>query len=72
MLKGNKTIQVELIKEYANKQLAKPDFSYDEKMGICIMIEKILQISDNYSGYMFLNDGENKIGTIDYLTRKYF
>ena len=80
-VKGRKTIEVELIKGYANNLLAQTESPYPEyltaeyKTGICDMIEKILRSSDNYNGYMYLCPDKVR-GAIDptnryEFTRKY-
>lgn len=74
-MKARKTIEVQLIKEFANQQLAHPNYTLEEKLGIITMIEEILCKTGNYSGYMFLNliDGTAPVlGTYDWTCRKYF
>lgn len=74
-MKARKTIDVESIKEFANEQLAHPNNSLGEKLGIMTMIEEILCKTGNYNGYMFLNliDGTAPdLGTYEWTCRKYF
>lgn len=71
-MKAKKTISVELIRNFANEQLAHPNNTLGEKLGIITMIEEVLCKSNAYKGFMFLNAGDNKIGTDDWATRKYF
>ena len=76
MAKEKKTIQVELLKEFANNYLAIPMVSIQEKMGIITMIEKVLHQSNAYKGYMYLKLEENNtppaFETEGWVTRKYF
>ncbi len=76
MAKEKKTIQVQVIKDYANFQLANPMVSIQEKMGIITMIEKVLNTSNGYKGYMYLKLEENNtapaFGSEGWATRKYF
>jgi hypothetical protein len=50
-----KTVKVEEIKKFAQFQLDREDdFATDEfKAGICVMLEKILTLSNNYKGYNY-------------------
>ena len=76
MANAKKTIQVEMIKNFANEQLAHPNYTMDEKLGIITMIEKVLQSANAYNGFMFLslNDDNTapRLGTDGYVSRKYF
>lgn len=76
MPKEKKTIQVEYIKDFANRQLVNPNYTMEEKNGIITMLEKILLESNAYKGYMFLHLGENNTApsrdTYEYYLRKYF
>lgn len=76
MAKGKKTIQVEMIKNFANEQLANPNYTMEEKLGIITMIEKILHEANAYNGFMFLSLNEDNtapsLGTDEYVSRKYF
>lgn len=76
MAKEKKTIQVEMIKSFANEQLAHPNYTIEGKLGIITMIEKILHEANAYKGFMFLSLGENNtapsLGTEGYVSRKYF
>jgi hypothetical protein len=76
MAKEKKTIQVEYIKDFANKQLVNPNYTMEEKNGIITILEKILLESNAYKGYMFLHLDENNTApsrdTYEYYLRKYF
>lgn len=76
MAKEKKTIQVEMIKNFANEQLSHPNNTMEEKLGIITMIEKILHEANTYKGFMFLHLDENNnapsLGTEGYVSRKYF
>jgi len=76
MAKEKKTIQVQVIKDYANFQLANPNNTLGEKLGVIAMIEKVLQESNAYKGYMYLKLEENNtppaFGSEGWASRKYF
>jgi hypothetical protein len=75
-MKARKTIEVGLIKEFANNQLAHPNNTVEEKLGIIRMIEHVLLKANAYNGFMFLNqiDGTKvpALGTEEWCSRKYF
>lgn len=78
-----KTCDVITLVNYANNLLAQTDSPFPEylsaeyKYGICDMVEKVLNSSGNYRGYIFLHpdkvDGTRGVGyTNPYnFTRKY-
>lgn len=76
MPKEKKTISVELIKNFANEQLAHSNYTIEEKLGIITMLEEILHKSNAYKGFMFLSlDSDNtapRLGTDGFVSRKYF
>jgi len=76
MARQKKTFSVELIKNFANVQLANPNSTMEEKLGIITMIERILLEANAYKGFMFLSLDENntapRLGTDGYVSRKYF
>jgi hypothetical protein len=75
MAREKKTIEVEMVKDYANKQLANENLTMEEKLGIITMIEEILHRSNAYRGYMYLSlpNGEAPgLGTDEWVSRKYF
>lgn len=69
-----KTVSVKYIVEYANLQLSRTDeiATKDFKIGICSMVESVLHISDQYQGFMFINNDDIEINTLGYYSRKYF
>jgi hypothetical protein len=69
-----KTIDVLEILEYGNYQLSRTDddATKDFKIGITVMIETILHRTDNYNGFMFINNDDSDVGTLGYHSRKYF
>jgi len=70
-----KTVKVEELLEFANDQLAHPNNTLEEKLGIITMIEFVLQKANRYNGFMFLRleDGvAPSLGTYDWVCRKYF
>jgi hypothetical protein len=74
-MKARKTIEVGLIKEFANNQLANPNNTLEEKLGIITMIEHVLHKANAYNGYMFLqlpNGTAPSLGTEEWCCRKYF
>jgi hypothetical protein len=83
MKKSRKTCDVVSLVNYANNLLAQTESPYPEylsaeyKYGICEMLEKVLHISGNYRGYIFLYpDKVDGMTSIDYknpyeFTRKY-
>lgn len=73
MAKSRKTIEVADLVKYANEHLARKDEYADIKFkcGVTVMIETILLRSDNYRGFMFLDNNDTEIGTLGYFSRKY-
>lgn len=70
-----KTVKVEEILQFANEQLAHPNNTLEEKLGIITMIEFVLRKANRYNGFMFLNleNGVSpSLGTYDWCCRKYF
>ncbi len=76
MARPKKTIRVEEIKNYANYQLANPNNTLEEKLGIITMIEKILHLADAYNGYRYLELGPHleppRFGSEEWVARKYY
>ena len=72
--KGKKNIDVQLLVEFANRQLARTDVHADSsyKMATCNFVEKILLETGNYNGFMFINNDDSEFGTLGYFSRKYF
>jgi len=70
-----KTVEVGLLKSYANNLLAQIESPYPEyvsaeyKHGICQMLEKVLWSSKNYEGYVFLYP--DKVSSILDVTNPY-
>ena len=60
--------------EWANTQLARTDEYADVgfKSGISTMIERILHNTNNYQGFMFINNDDSECGTLGYYSRTYF
>ena len=59
-MKGRKTVNVEGMLQWANKQLARTDeyATQSFKAGISHMIEKVLTESNNYNGFGYLTAGD--------------
>lgn len=76
MTKQKKTIPVQLIKDFANSELANPNNILEVKLGIMMMIEEILHKSNAYNGFMYTklqhDNQPPKFGTDDWACRKYF
>ena len=73
---AKKTVPVEQVKAFANEQLANPNNTLEEKLGIITVIEKVLHMADAYQGFMFLELGPKneapRLGTEGWCNRKYF
>ena len=69
-----KTIDVVEMVEYANYQLSRTDETATKefKIGVIAMLESILHRTNNYNGFMFVNNNESDIDTVGYYSRKYF
>jgi len=69
-----KTIDVLEILEYGNYQLSwtDDDATKDFKIGITVMIETMLHRTNNYNGFMFINNADSDVGTLGYHSRVYF
>ncbi len=69
-----KTIGVIEMIDYANTQLARKDADATKefKEGVCVMIEKIMFLTDSYSGFQFLDNNDCGIGTLGHASRKYY
>jgi hypothetical protein len=76
MARPKKTIRVETIKQFANEQLAHPNNTLEEKLGIITMLEQVLHLADAYHGYMYLKLGPNleppRLYSEEWVARKYF
>ena len=68
-----KTIEVSTMVEWANTQLARTDVYADKgfKSGIATMIERILLDTNNYNGFMFIDNEDSELGTLGYFSRTY-
>ena len=71
---GRKTVDVLILLEWANKNLAREDefATADFKLGICTMIEMVLHESGNYEGFTFHNNDDSDCGTLGYYSRIYW
>jgi len=70
-MKGKKTVGVNGMLDWANKQLQRTDEFADEKFkaGMCTMIERMLFDTNQYNGYTPLNDAN--VGEVGYYNRFY-
>ena len=71
---GRKTVDVLMLLEWANKNLAREDefATVDFKSGICTMIEMVLHESGNYEGFGFQDNDASDCGTLGYYSRIYW
>ncbi len=79
---SRKTVSVLEMLEFANESLAADYHTLEFKQGISAMIEKILHKSNNYNGFMFLDQDEASVNydpetkqykpNYAHCTRKYF
>ena len=71
---GRKTVDVLMLLEWVNKNLAREDefATVDCKSGICTMLELVLHESGNYEGFAFHNNDDSDCGTLGYYSRIYF
>mgnify|MGYP001179056492 FL=1 len=71
---GRKTVNVLMLLEWANKNLAREDefATVDFKSGICSMIELVLHESGNYEGFTFQDNDDSACGTLGYYSRIYW
>ena len=71
---SRKTVPILQILEYANRMLRRSDqyANREYKIGIVCMLEDILHSSDNYAGFMFLDNDDSDTGTLGYYSRQYF
>ena len=53
-MKGRKTIEVEWMLNWANKQLAYEGHNQQHKAGICTMIERLLLDTGRYNGFYYI------------------
>lgn len=71
---SRKTIEVLRILEWANHNLKRDDeyATREFKIGIICMLEDVLHATNNYAGFMFLNNDDSDTGTLGYYSRTYF
>ena len=71
---GKKTVDVLMLLQWANKNLAREDefATVDFKCGICTMIEMVLHESGNYEGFGFHDNDDSDCGTRGYYSRIYW
>lgn len=68
-----KTIGIDVLLAFANTQLARTDETATKefKYGICGMIEKALLETNNYNGFVFLDNNNCECDTLGHASRKY-
>ena len=73
-MSGRKTVNVLMLLQWANKNLAREDefATVDFKCGICTMIDMVLHESGNYEGFGFIDNNDSETGTLGYYSRIYW
>ena len=71
---GRKTVNVLMLLQWANKNLAREDVfaTVDFKSGVCTMIELVLHESGNYEGFGFVDNDDSETGSLGYYSRIYW
>ena len=71
-MSAKQTLKVEQILKWANTQLGRTDDFATEgfKMGISVMIERILLDANQYNGYMDLDRPDNKWSRTYYMKKR--
>ena len=69
-----KTVGVIEMIDYANSQLERKDdaATREFKEGVCVMVEKIMFLTDSYSGFQFLDNNDCDINTLGHASRRYY
>jgi len=73
-MKSRKTISVQFMLDYANKQLAQEEnevVTKEFKEGVSAMITRILLSTNNYNGFFFINNEDSELNTFGFFTRRY-
>jgi hypothetical protein len=73
-MKARKTIEVEKLKEMANRALLADHVTHQAKIAWCCMIEDVLFETGNYNGFRFICDNPETVNVDDdcYYNRHYF
>ena len=73
-MSGRKTVNVLMLLQWANKNLAREDefATVDFKSGVCTMIELVLHESGNYEGFGFVDKDDSETGSLGYYSRVYW
>ena len=71
---SRKTVNVLMLLEWANKNLAREDefATVDFKSGVCCMIDMVLHETGNYEGFGFQDNDDSDCGTLGYYSRIYW
>ena len=71
---GRKTVDVLMLLQWANKNLAREDefATVDFKSAICTMLEMVLHETGNYEGFGFQDNDDSDCGTLGYYSRIYW
>ena len=71
---SRKTTPVLRMLEFANQNLKRTDeyTTKDFKIGICCMLEDVLLSTNNYAGFMFIDNNDKSVDTVGHYSRQYF
>ena len=71
---SRKTTPVLRMLEFANQNLKRTDeyITKDFKIGICCMLEDVLLSTNNYVGFMFIDNNDKSVDTVGHYSRQYF
>ena len=67
-----KTIDIDYLRSKANDALANKDNSREYKTAVCDMIQSVLHKTDNYRGFMFIDNEDKEFDSYGYWSRRYF
>jgi hypothetical protein len=73
-MKGKKTVEVSVMLDWANAQLARTDVEANAsyKAGICDMLYVVLSKSNNYKGFRYINPEVIEYLSLGYFSRIYY
>ena len=73
MANQRKTTKIIPIIIWTNQQLMRKDImaTKDFKSGLCVLLEKILLMSNRYEGFSFIDNNDSEIDTLGYYGRIY-
>jgi hypothetical protein len=73
-MKAKKTVEVSMMLDWANTQLARTDEQADMryKAGICDMLYVVLSKSNNYNGFRYIDSKSIAYPSLGYFSRIYY